>query len=457
MYEAIFRNILFPLYEGQIKKRNTHRYLAEYEQSQWLGPAELEALQLRKLNDLLTHCWQNVPFLQRHWRGAGLGPATLSRLADFEHYPVLEKRHIKENYEDMRARGGYAPPVHWKTTGGSTGDPFRFEYTEESFARRMAVMWRGYRWCGTDVGRRTAYVWGAGSPLPGWRGLKEKLYARAFNRIILNSFHMTESNLESYAVELNRFKPKVIVGYVAPLRMIARWAIERSYPLHRPDTVLTGAEGLMAPDRELIARAFGAPVHNTYGCREVMLVACECSERKGLHVSADHMLVETVDPTGRAVTQGSGAVCITDFHNRLMPMVRYLNGDQATRSDRRCACGRGLPLFESVDGRLLDVIFGDEGRTVSSESIVYIMLSYPQVTQWQVVQNVIEELNVLIVAPRPLTGVERSDLSSKFSERTGPRTRIIIREVADIPLTSSGKRRITVSNIGGAGLRAPEP
>jgi phenylacetate-CoA ligase len=317
-------------------------------------------------------------------------------------------------------------------------------------------MWRGYRWAGTDVGRRTAYVWGAGTPLPGWRGLKERLYARAFNRIILNSFQMTEGSLESYARTLSQFKPKVVVGYVAPLRMIARWALEHGYELHKPESVLTGAEALMAPDRELIARAFGAPVHNTYGCREVMLVASECGERKGLHVSADHMLVETVDAAGRAVAHGSGAVCITDFHNRVMPLVRYLNGDQATRSDRRCACGRGLPLFESVDGRILDVILGDDGRIVPGEALVYVMLAFPQVTQWQVVQNAIDELDVLIVAPQQLSASERQSLTAKFGEHIGPRMRINIQEVVDIPLTSSGKRRVTVSNIGGAGLRAPE-
>lgn len=456
MYETIFRRVLFPLFEGPIKKRHTHRYLAEYERSQWLEPAALEALQLRKLNDLLEHCWSQIPFLQRHWRGAGLRPGPLSTLADFGHYPVIEKRHIKENYEDMRARGGYAGPVHWKTTGGSTGDPFRFEYTEESYARRTAVMWRGYRWCGTDVGRRTAYVWGAGAAQPGIGGLKERLYARAFNRIILNSFHMSASNLPDYAEELNRFAPRVVVGYVAPLRMIAQWALDNGFSLHRPETVLTGAEALHGPDRELIGRAFGAPVYNTYGCREVMLLACECAERRGLHVSADHLLVETVDAAGRQVQAGSGAICITDFHNRVMPLVRYLNGDQATRSGRRCACGRGLPLFDSVDGRILDVILGADGSIVPGEYLVYTMLSYPHVTQWQVIQNALDELDLLIVAPRALTGEEKTALTASIAERTGSRTRIHIREVDHIPLTASGKRRVTVSNIGGAGLRAPE-
>ncbi|MEO6185606.1 MAG: phenylacetate--CoA ligase family protein, partial [Steroidobacteraceae bacterium] len=100
MYEQMFRNVLFPLFEGPIKGRNTHRYLNEYEASQWLPPAELQKLQLTKLNALLAHCWRNVPFLERHWRAAGLRPGTLGELREFQDYPVLEKRHIKDNYED---------------------------------------------------------------------------------------------------------------------------------------------------------------------------------------------------------------------------------------------------------------------------------------------------------------------------------------------------------------------
>ncbi len=52
----------------------------------------------------------------------------------------------------------------------------------------------------------------------------------------------------------------------------------------------------------------------------------------------------------------SGDVVITDLFNYGMPFVRYANGDVATPSANRCACGRGLPLLARVDGRVLDAI-----------------------------------------------------------------------------------------------------
>jgi phenylacetate-CoA ligase len=446
MYERIFRDVLFPLYEGGIKRRHTHVYLDEYERSQWLDRPALEALQLDKLNRLIAHCWSQVPFLARHWKAAGLSPGSLSRVADLAHFPTLDKHLIRSNFDDMRARQ-FDGRVLEKTTGGSTGDPMKFEYSEESYARRTAVMWRSYRWAGADLGRRTAYVWGVGGGAPGWRGLKDRWYHAAFNRLFLNSFDMSDATLGQYVARLNAFRPKVIVAYVAPLVALARWILEERAEVQEPETILTGAEPLTSVDRRLIENAFGAPVYNTYGCREFMLLGSECKERKGLHASADHLIVETVDSSGRPVEGESGDVCVTDLHNYAMPFVRYLNGDRATSSSRTCECGRGLPLLESLDGRLLDVIVSPDGRLVPGEFFVYVMLYFPEVRRYQVVQHARDELELNIVPGKPFTDADRGRLRAKVAEKMGDGVRVHIREVADIPLTISGKRRVTVSKI----------
>jgi phenylacetate-CoA ligase len=447
MYEQLFKHLLFPLYEGPLRRRNTHAYLREYERSQWLDRSALERCQLEKLNALLAHCWTNVPFLARHWRGAGLKERPLQAVSELADYPTIDKRLISANFEDMRARQ-FAGRVLSKTTGGSTGDPLQFEYSEESYARRTAVMWRGYRWAGADLGRRTAYVWGVGAPGPGLRGLKDRCYHAAFNRLFLDSFAMSESNLATYIEALNRFRPRVIVGYVAPLVMLAKWVSEQKVAVHRPQSILSGAEPLTPHDRELIEGAFGAPAYNTYGCREFMLMGSECSARRGLHASADHLVLETVDASGRPLLGESGAVCVTDLHNYAMPFVRYLNGDAAVLGERVCECGRGLPLLESIDGRLLDVIVTPDGRKVPGEFFVYVMLYFPNVLRYQVVQDARDEVEVRVV-PRSgeLSAAERDGITAKVAEKMGTSARIKIKVLRDIPLTRSGKRRVTVSNI----------
>ena len=446
IYEPLFRHVLFPLYEDVIKRRHTNRYLREYEKTQWLDEQALRELQLEKLNALLAHCWKNVPFLQRFWTNAGLGATPLRDLSEFAAYPVLTKQHITENYDDMRALGERRV-VMTKTTGGSTGQPFRFEYSQENYARRTAVMWRGYRWCGTDLGKRTAYLWGTGGPQPGFAGTKERFYHRAYNRILLSAFTMSKNNLSDYVKEFARFRPEVMVGYVAPLVSLSRFMLATNTRVPTVRTVITGAEALTERERDVIASAFDAPVYNTYGCREFMLMACECEERNGLHVSADHLLVETLDDDDTPVYGASGDVCVTDFHNYAMPFVRYRNGDRATSSTRRCGCGRQLPLLDSIDGRILDVIISPDGRIVPGEFFVYAMLDFLTVDNYQFVQVAADRVEVRIVPRAGFGENERQQIAVKLAKFVGHELKFDILEVPEIQSTPSGKRRVAISQI----------
>ena len=172
------------------------------------------------------------------------------------------------------------------------------------------------------------------------------------------------------------------------------------------------------------------------------LACCWCNALKGPNLSG-------LDPDTSAQTpEGTrGEVVGTYLHNYAMPFVRYLNGDAATYGTRRCACGRGLPLLESVDGRVLDVILTPDGRHILGEFFVYVMLGLAYVRQYQVVQDVIDELEMKIVADRPLTEDERRFITDKIATHTGRAMRIKISEVSSIPLTPSGKRRVTISNL----------
>lgn len=444
MYEGLFRHALFPAYETLVRRRPTAAYVAEYERSQWLDPQALEALQLRKLNGLLDHCWRHVPFLRTHWHEHGLRPGPLSEVGELAAYPTLTKAQISAHYDGMIAEPWRGKTLT-KTTGGSSGDPFRFEYTMDVYARRTAVMWRGYGWGGAGLGTRTAYLWGTGLRKGGWGGLKDRLYHGAFNRRFFDAFSLSDANIDERIDEIARLRPKAVVGYVSPVAIVARRMLQTGRTLAGVRGVLTGAEPLYEAERQDIERAFGCAVFNTYGSREVMLMATECDRHEGLHVNADHLVLETLGADGAPVTGTSGAVAVTDLHNLGMPMVRYLNGDRATRALSNCSCGRGLPLLASVDGRVLDLIEAPNGRHVPGEFFVYVMLDWPDVRQWQVVQTAPDCVQFRLVVPAPWTDERRARLITKVQSTTGTALRVEIVEVASIPALRSGKRRLTVS------------
>jgi phenylacetate-CoA ligase len=181
-----------------------------------------------------------------------------------------------------------------------------------------------------------------------------------------------------------------------------------------------------------------------------MLIASECDRRQGLHVSADHVLVETLDAGGEPVEGGPGQVTLTDLHNYAMPLVRYRNGDLATGAPGSCACGRGLPLLARIEGRELDLIRTPDGRIVPGEFFPHLMKDFGGVREFQVEQRALDEVEFRLVCPAPLPGEERRRLVQQVRHRLGAQVRVRLREVDAIPRTASGTRRVTISRLPGS-------
>ncbi len=447
LYENTLRRLIWPAYEGGLRRRETPRHMRRYESDQWLAPEEIQSLQFERLKRLLDWCYREVPYYKRRWDALGIVPQDIRSMDDYAKLPVLTKADIRDNVDDIKATSLKAS-LGYKATGGSTGEPLRFGFTRESNDRRVAVMWRGYGWAGSRMGRRTLFLWGGavGNPSAAHR-LKDRMYNAVFARKLLDSFHMSEANMASYADAIDDYRPEVIVGYVGPLVRLAEWLLAHGRRVARPASIIGAAEALHPFQRDLIERAFGAPAYNTYGCREFMLIASECEHREGLHMNADHLVVETLDPEGRSTRTGSGEVAITDLFNYGMPFIRYVNGDMATHATSRCRCGRGLPMLASVDGRKLDAIRTPAGHILPGEFFPHMLKDVPGLARFQLVQRRLDRLDLSIVRGRGFDDASLDYIRREVGKVLGDSAELHCHFVDDIPLTRSGKLRVTVSEL----------
>lgn len=446
-YERLFRNVLFPMYEAGVARRHTLRYLRQLEASQWLAPEQVMALQWTRLKRLIEHCWEEVPFYRERWTQVGATPGDIRSLEDYARLPVLTKRDVRENLDRIHARSLHRSLLY-KATGGSTGEPLRFGYTRESYERRTAVMWRGYGWAGAAPGRRTLLLWAGTVGTPSYRERwKDHIYHAAFQRRMLDSFAMRDDNLGEYADAVAAYRPTVIVAYVGPLVRLAQWMVDNGRVVHGVRSVLGAAEALHEFHRPVIEAAFpGAKAYNTYGCREVMLIASECEHRDGLHVNADHLVAEMLPGDGGP--PGSGELAVTDLGNYGMPLLRYVNGDVVSAGPQApCACGRGLPRLARVDGRRLDAIRSVDGRVLPGEFFPHLLKDVPGVLRFQVVQVRRDRLQLKVV-PGPEFGDDQERyVRREVARMLGPDMHIELARVDSIPLTRTGKFRVTVSEI----------
>lgn len=451
MYEWLFRHVLYPAYESGLRRRRTLSWLNEYRRDQWLSPEQIADLQWKRLRRLIEHCYREVPYYRNLWTGCGMEPGDIRGLEDYAKLPVLTKRDIREHFEELQAES-WRGRLLFKATGGSTGEPLRFGYTRESNDRRTAVMWRGYEWAGSRMGRRTLFLWGGavGDPSRAHKA-KDRLYNAAFARRIVNSFGMTEANMSEYADAIDRYRPEVIVAYVGPIVRLAQWMLDTGRRVHRPASIIGAAEALHEFQRDILQRAFGCPAYNTYGCREFMLIASECEQRRGLHVNADHLVVELRESGEAGPGEHGGELVITDLFNFGMPFVRYVNGDMATATKEHCACGRGLPMLKRVDGRVLDALRTPDGRVLPGEFFPHMLKDVDGVARFQVVQRKMDCLDLAIVRGDGFDDSALQYIRRETAKVLGDSVRLDVRFVDDIPLTASGKLRVTVSRLSDTG------
>lgn len=445
-YGKIFRNLLFPFYESFLRRRNTLQYLKDAESVLDMKHDELRALQFKKLKALLEHAYKNVPYYRQLWDEKGLQPDKINCLEDFEKLPVLTKDIVRNNYDQLIA-DNYRGKTSTKSTGGSTGQPFTYEYTYESHKKREAIAMRGYGLAGSGLGVKTWQLWGQDLVHPGWfKALKYNLFHRFYNRKIANSFVMSKDIMQTYVDDYNNFKPSSIVAYTSPLVQLSEYIIENNISVHQPDTILTGAEPLYDFQRHIIEKAFGAKVKNTYGCREVMLIASEAIGIDELVINIDHLVVESCKD-GKSVFGEVGDVVLTDLSNYGMPLIRYENGDQAIIDSLTPSDDFPLPRIRSIEGRKLDVIHTPDGKLLPGEFFPHLLKDFKFIHKFQIVQEAIDKLVINIVCKGEAKKDEERELIDIIRSHVGNDLELILNYLKEIPLTSSGKHRVTISKL----------
>lgn len=340
-------------------------HLSSLKKSQYYSKLELERIQLEKLNRLLSHARETVPYYKN------LPAGELESLTDLESIPFLEKEDLRENAQQLcSTKQGLKPRP--KTTGGSTGAAVTLRKSAEGMARELAATWRGYSWAGIDIGDKQARFWG----VP--HGKKDRLRAGLIdfvaNRKRLSAFAFSESDFGVYLKKLEAFNPKYFYGYVSMIRQFAEY-IERENICHsiKLSGVITTAEVLSQVDRERIERVFGCKVYNEYGCGEVGTIAHECGSG-GLHINAENILVEVVDDKGNRLADGeAGEIVVTDLVNYSMPLIRYKIKDFGEFANRPCSCGLSLPCLERVYGREYDYLINSRGELFHGEFFLYMV------------------------------------------------------------------------------------
>jgi len=457
-YGTFYSRVLFPAWESGLRHRPTLRYLRYLEQTQWRSLDEIGAIQSGGLRRLLLHAYANVPHYRQRFDQAGVRPEQIRSAEDLTKLPILERDEARNTTAERTSTAG--PPLDIKkSTSGTMGRPLVFGYERDSEHWRQAMKLRGYGWAGYRPGMRSLHFWGGGPPAVGKPSRAARLRAlkvtadRALRREhAIDCGKRGPTELDAVVDAIRKERPDVLLCYSQAGADLARHVLSRGLRDWGTIPVLCGAERLLPADRAPMEQAFGPAVFETYGAREVMLMATECDAHDGLHVSMETLVVEVVvrdaagGPTGRPAQPGElGEVIVTDLTNLAMPFIRYANGDLAVAGKTgACACGRALPRLASVEGRVTETLLDGAGARVNGLvfNVVIAHLAHA-IRQFQVVQHKDRSVT-LKVAPTATFDATIEGTLRKTWEKYLAGIPVTLQLVDDIPVAASGKRQVVV-------------
>lgn len=444
--ESFVRQIIAPLWA--VKERTPYlSYLNKLSQAKQRTIEQVYDDQLHRLIKLLTHSYYNTDFYRLRFDDAGVKPDDIKSFKDFSSIPLLTKDDIRANKAAMIARNmTEKTDLVAKKTSGSTGVSLDLFVDEDSVQWKRAVTISYDRWSGWDIGEKVGAIWGNPQHNLNWRTKLRNMILERY--IYLDTLKMDEKSMLDFYNQLKEFRPTILFGHAHSLFLYAKFLEKCGLNDIRPRGIISTCMVLHDFERKTIEGVFDCHVTNRYGCEEVSLIACECSEGN-MHLNCDTLYVEFIRD-GKPVPAGEpGAIVVTDLTNYGMPFIRYKIGDVGIpSSNTECACGCTYPIMESLEGRVADYVVTPDGTYISGISLTENFAMYlPGVKQMQILQEKIDYLVFRVVKGELFTEQTILDVNRLARERFGDQMHWQIDYVDSIQSERSGKYRFCISQL----------
>lgn len=328
---------------------------AEWDAEEQMSRDQLEALQLKRLQETVHHAYEKVPFYRQKFDSVGVHPDDIRELDDAAKLPFTTKDDLRQNYPFGMFAVPHDQVARLHASSGTTGRQTVVGYTSNDLNVWADLVARSLRAAGIRAGMKVHNAYGYGlftGGLGAHSGI-ERLGAMA----IPVSGGQTARQVQLIC----DFEPDAILctpSYLLTIAdaMIAEGVDPASTSLR---VAVLGAEPWSNEMRAQIESTFGLDALDIYGLSEIMGpgVASECLEFKdGPHVWEDHFLPEVIDAeSGTRLSEGEpGELVFTTLTKEALPIIRY-----RTRDLTRLLPGTARPAMrriQKITGRNDDMI-----------------------------------------------------------------------------------------------------
>jgi phenylacetate-CoA ligase len=301
--------------------------------------------------------------------------------------PILDRNVLQKQFEPQQMKLRFGLEGKLDSTGGSTGEPTHFLHdpgmiragTAASYYTRLQMGWR--------PGMPTVIVWGSQRDIGKTTPWRTRLYLQLSRDYLVDGYRLTPRTMDRVLALIRRKGAVAIYGFSSMLEYVARQILERkaSVPAGSVKTAWNGGEMLFPEQSSVFLSAFGVPILNCYGGRELGVMACQFQSGQDLRVLRPWLFVEIVDHDGKPTRPGEpGRMLWTSTICRGTPFLRYEVGDLAAfEADGHDESG--IRKISELQGRTASLLILPNGRVINNLFWNHLFKDFTEVEQFQVV------------------------------------------------------------------------
>jgi len=319
-----------------------------------VAPAKPSFSRWNRLQDLIRFAKNYSQFYRLHLADI----MKIENYNDFKKVPFLTKSEIYKNTppisNDMLT--AELAKAYVFASGGSTGEPKFNYYSFRELDRISSILAEIYQIAGITRSDTVANLFMAGFL---WTSFI--VVNQALEKIGCVSLPIAgNADIDLILHYLKLFRPNAVVGLPSMIIKLAEEIARRGLNI-TIEKILYGGEHFSPEAIKYLKGTVGARFIRSAGYASVDggPIGYQCPECKGgvHHLLYSYIFLETIDPkTDRTVDVGEvGEIVVTNFHRRLMPIIRYRTGDLGRVLPYSCACVHKTPLFELL-GRSDDIL-----------------------------------------------------------------------------------------------------
>ena len=405
------------------------------------SPSRIRQVREKKLRSLVRHAYAKVPYYRELFDSVKIKPDDIRTPEDLAHLPQTSRAHLQDlDLKEKTAMGAALDRCRVSSTSGTTGIPLQI-YLDRDDASLMGLAWaRAFMAGGMKPWYRTA-------AFIGQEEVKTKSswyeHLGLWRRLEISSGWDPAERVDRLQV----WKPEVIVGYVMTLKILAEYIQKHGITGIHPELIFHSSAVLDPHSRRRLESVFQCRIVDVYGSDEAGCIAWECDECGGYHVSEDMVIVEIVKDGNPAPPGESGEVVITNLNSRVMPFIRYRQGDVCRLLDKEPVCGRTFALLDKVAGRTDDFIVLPGGQKISPHPLYHCIDPVSAVKRWRLVQESPGSVRLEIEPGEGFGEDSESVIRSCLARILGEAVRIQVSVVETIAVDPYMKFRAVSSNV----------